>query len=312
MLRTIKATAMAALCCAVAGTGLVACEETPTVDGKAIEESVDAAVDDALDDADAVIGATFTGTKKIKAEGRSVNLSCAGAPADGRPVIVLLAGAGDGLDKMADLRKTLGERDRVCSYDRLGEGASDQPAATQRQADSGKVLTAVLNHVAGDGPVVLAGHSLGGLIAARYAPDHQDRVKGLVLMDATIPALDAGLAKAVPDSATGPAAELRDQTLAANQGQNPERFVIEDAKVRSAGDIPVAVIQHETQFAEVPEYGPALEGMWSAGQQQWLALSSRSKLTTAAGSGHYIYTDRPDLAVEAVRDVATQAAADQR
>jgi pimeloyl-ACP methyl ester carboxylesterase len=38
--------------------------------------------------------------------------------------------------------------------------------------------------VAGHRPVVLAGHSLGGLIAARYAPAHRDRVASPVLMDA--------------------------------------------------------------------------------------------------------------------------------
>ncbi|MEK8145115.1 alpha/beta fold hydrolase [Streptomyces sp. M10(2022)] len=36
--------------------------------------------------------------------------------------------------------------------------------------DSGKILTSVLDRLAGDRPVVLAGHSLGGYIAARYAP----------------------------------------------------------------------------------------------------------------------------------------------
>ncbi|WP_443076765.1 alpha/beta fold hydrolase [Streptomyces sp. TRM 70361] len=79
------------------------------------------------------------------------------------------------------------EKNRVCSYDRLGEGASDQPEDPQSFESTGEVLTAVLDRVAGDNPVVLTGHSLGGVIAARYAPDHQDRVRGLVLLDATSP-----------------------------------------------------------------------------------------------------------------------------
>ncbi|MCS7483895.1 hypothetical protein ACFFQW_32495 [Umezawaea endophytica] len=37
-------------------------------------------------------------------------------------------------------------------------------------------------------------------------------------------------------------------------------------KVRSAGDIPVEVVQHGRQrLADVPEVGPALERAWSAG-----------------------------------------------
>ncbi|MEV0196761.1 alpha/beta fold hydrolase [Nonomuraea sp. NPDC050691] len=189
----------------------------------------------------------------------------------------------------------------MCSYDRLGAGASDQPEGPQNFSSTGKILTGVLERVAGDDPVVLAGHSLGGLIAARYALGHQDRVKGLVLMDATPPTMPADIAKSIPESATGPAAELRAQNLALFQGQNPEKLVITDGKVRSAGNIPVEVIQHGKPYLQaVPEYGSRLEKAWSAGQRKWLALSSRSELSTAADSEHYIYVDQPDVAVQAI------------
>ncbi|MFE7989204.1 alpha/beta fold hydrolase [Streptomyces shenzhenensis] len=298
MMRAIRATAMTALCCTVAGAGLLACEEaTATQSQPASATTVQKAH-----------GSAFSGARKIRVAGHSVNVSCSGRPAAGRPVVVLMAGGGDGLDKLADLQKTLSKKDRVCSYDRLGEGASDRPDGLQNFADSGRILTAVLDRIAGDGPVVLAGHSLGGLIAARYAPDHQDRVKGLVLMDATTPTLTADISKVIPESATGQVAELRAQTLAVNEGQNPEKIVIADAEVRSAGSIPVEIIKHDKQYDSVPGYGPALERMWSEGQRRWRAISSRSTLGTAAGSGHYVYVDRPDLAVRAVQRVTAQAA----
>ncbi|WP_030383547.1 MULTISPECIES: hypothetical protein, partial [unclassified Streptomyces] len=65
-------------------------------------------------------------------------------------MVVLVAGLGDGLDKMADLQKTLGAKNRVCSYDRLGEGESDKPEGPQSMADTGRILTGVINRVAGD------------------------------------------------------------------------------------------------------------------------------------------------------------------
>jgi pimeloyl-ACP methyl ester carboxylesterase len=86
---------------------------------------------------------------------------------------------------MAGFQKKPGATNRVRSYDRLGEGRSDKPQGAQTLRDSGRILAGVINRVAGNPPVVLARHSLGGLSAARYAPEHRDRVKGPVLMDAT-------------------------------------------------------------------------------------------------------------------------------
>ncbi|WP_210585203.1 alpha/beta fold hydrolase [Streptomyces sp. GESEQ-35] len=291
------------LTCAVSGLGLVGCEESSKAGSDASAERTTAAGNKAADED------LLTGTRKITVDGRSVNVSCSGSAADGRPAVVLVAGGGDGLEKMAGIQETLSKKNRVCSYDRLGEGASDQPDGPQTLESTGKVLTAVIDRAAGDGPVVLAGHSLGGLIAARYAPDHQDKVKGLVLMDATSPTQSADLNKGIPQSATGPAVELREQTLAILHGGKPERLMVPDGKVRSAGDIPVEVIQHGQQYlAQVPDYGPGLERAWTEGQRKWLAVSGSSKLSTAKNSGHYIYVDQPDVAVRAIERVTSQAA----
>ncbi|MGW6008462.1 alpha/beta fold hydrolase [Streptomyces sp. NPDC055210] len=301
MNRTLKTTALATTFCAVAGAvvvgyGQVAAQAQQNVAATSVRHGHGHGHEDG-----------FTGTKKIRVDGHAVNVSCSGRTVTRKPVVVLMAGGGDGLETMAALQRTLSDQGRVCSYDRLGEGASDQPNRVQTVDDSGRILTGVLDRIVGDRPVVLAGHSLGGYIAARYAPDHRDRIAGLVLMDATIPALTAGIRKAIPESVTGMPAELRDQTIAVNEGQNPEQFLIADAPVRSAGRIPVRIIKHESQFSEVPDYGPALERMWAEGQQEWRALSARSRVSTAAGSGHYIHVDRPDVALKAIRQVTAQA-----
>jgi pimeloyl-ACP methyl ester carboxylesterase len=303
MLHKVKSTAVTALCCTVAGVGLVGCQDSSKSASDTRSSKSTAAAEQM-----AGMG-SFTGTKKIEVGGQSVNVSCSGRAADGRPVVVLMHGGGDDLKKMAGVQKTLSKKERVCSYDRLGAGASGKPKKPQTLTDTGKVLTGVIKHVSGDSPVVLAGHSLGGLMAARYAPDHRDKVKGLVLMDATSPTQVEDLHREIPESATGPAAELREQTLAIFQGKGPEKLTIRDGKVRSAGDIPVEVIKHGKPYlAEVPQYGPGLERAWSAGQRKWLAISSHSHLSTAKNSGHYIYVDRPDLAVRAVERVTSRVA----
>ncbi|MFC8007345.1 alpha/beta fold hydrolase [Streptomyces olivaceus] len=312
MFRTLaKATAAIAVVCTAAGAGLALDEgragaATPTA-GAATRTASSTGASSA---GSAFTGSDFTGTRKIRVDGHSVNVSCAGRAHRGRPLVMLMAGGGEGLDNMAALQKSLSRTNRVCSYDRLGEGASDQPAAGTLQTvdDTGALLTGVLDRLAGDRPVVLAGHSLGGYIAARYAPGHTDRVKGLVLLDATIPHLTRDMNRTIPADATGVPAQVRDGAIAVNEGQNPEQFVIADGPVRSAGHIPVEILKHESQYAEVPEYGPALEKMWAGGQREWQRISTRSSVTTAKGSGHYIHTDRPDLALKAVQKVAHRAA----
>ena len=295
-----------ALCCALAGAALAGCDDDAESDPNPEQGEGGSATSSPDDGGDAPAG-----TETITVGEYSVNVSCSGEQDGDRPVIILLHGMGDDLTAMADFQQTLSASNRVCSYDRLGAGASDRPDAPQDFSGAGRILTGVLDRVAGDAPVVLAGHSLGGLIAARYAPDHQDRVKGLVLIDATPPTMVADITETIPESATGPAAELRAQNLAIFQGNNPEKLVITDGKVRSAGDIPVEVIQHGQRYlAEVPEYGPRLEKAWSAGQRKWLALSSRSRLSTAENSGHYIYLDQPEVVVQAVQRVTAQVAAE--
>lgn len=310
MTRTRRTSATIALCCAVAGVALVGCEDKPSSDASASPSAASSATKQADDDKGADEKGTFQGSRKVDVGGQSVNVSCSGQPAEGRPVVMLLHGGGHGVKELAGFQKTLSEKNRVCSYDRLGAGTSDKPKESQTIADSGKVLSGVLDQVAADRPVVLAGHSLGGLLAARYAPDHQDRVKGLVLMDATSPTQSADLTKDVPKSAKGPDAEIRDQMVAVLQGQNPEKLVVPDGKVNSAGDIPVEVLQHGKQYLaeQFPKYGKAMERSWAEGQRKWLAVSSRSAQSTVEKSGHDIHLEQPDVAAKAVERVVTQVA----
>ncbi|MFC5835879.1 alpha/beta fold hydrolase [Nonomuraea insulae] len=301
----MKASVVAALCCTVVGTGIAGAQA-------ASAEEWDPFAPNAADwdpFASRTKADPTSGTKKIKIAGHLVNVSCSGRPEKGEPVIILMHGGGDSLEKLAPIQKTLSKKNGVCSYDRLGAGASDKPKGPQSFSSTGKILTGVIDRVAGDGPVVLAGHSLGGIIAARYAPAHRDRVKGLVLMDATPSTMVADITRVIPKSAKGPAAQVRAQNLAIFAGQNPEKLVITDGKVRSAGKIPVAVLKHGKQYlGAIPTYGKRLEQAWSAGQRKWLALSSHSKLTTVTKSGHYIYLEQADVAVKAIQRVAAQAA----
>ncbi|SDD49302.1 alpha/beta fold hydrolase [Glycomyces harbinensis] len=278
--------------CVLAGAALVGCGDSEL---NAVEEEVKSEL--------------FTGTDTFTIAGHQVNISCSGSIASDGPIVLLLHGGGDDVTAMAGFQEAISADSRVCSYDRLGAGASDQPDGPQDYVSVGETLGGVIDAVAGGDPVVLVGHSMGGLIAGRYAPDHQDDVAGLVLLDATSPTAAGDIAERIPEDTAGAAGELRAQTLAIFEGANPEQLVFADGEVQSAGDIPVRVIQHGVQYlaAADPEYGLGLEEDWTAGQNDWLNLSADSRLDTAEASGHYIYNEAPDVALEAVQDVASRA-----
>ncbi|MGH3096470.1 MAG: alpha/beta fold hydrolase [Streptosporangiales bacterium] len=241
----------------------------------------------------AAIGTTGT----VTVAGDDVTVRCTGSPTAGEPAVVLLAGMPDDLTTFDGLQSRLGEVLYVCTYDRLGEGTSSTPHRDQSLEDCAATLHGVLAKIAPTGPIVLAGHSLGGLIATVYAHQYPDYVSGLVLLDATAPGVDEEILELVPADATWPAAAVRQEANGLRTGANPERLVYGDTPLGSLGDIPLTVVQHDKSIlATVPQYGAQLERICRRGQQRLAALSSRCRLVTATGSGHYVHIDRPDLA----------------
>ena len=106
------------------------------------------------------------------------------ADGGGSGTVVLVHGAGDCADSWLPVRHRVASFARLVSYDRPGLGGSPggPPADVERYL--GELHHVVRGHGV-EGPVVLVGHSLGGLIAQLYAQRHPDAVAGLVLIDPT-------------------------------------------------------------------------------------------------------------------------------
>ncbi len=92
--------------------------------------------------------------------------------------------------QLAELRDRFGDRVRVVTYDARGHGRSSCMALrTATLAQLGDDLAAVLDEVAPAGPVVLVGHSMGGMTVMEYAHRHPShfaaRTAGLVFVSTT-------------------------------------------------------------------------------------------------------------------------------
>ena len=124
---------------------------------------------------------------------------------DARGTIVIVHGLGEHIGRYAHVAARLNaSRWSVVGYDQRGHGAS--PGERGRLAagdDLPADLAAVIDAVRGEasGPLVLLGHSLGGLVAARFVagalesprPPWQRDVDALVMSS---PALDIGMTSA--------------------------------------------------------------------------------------------------------------------
>jgi pimeloyl-ACP methyl ester carboxylesterase len=98
------------------------------------------------------------------------------------PVLVLVHGMGHWTQAAWDLLAAEFEAThRIVAFDLPGFGASDKPRAAYTLAFFGGVLDAVLRATV-TGPFALAGHSLGGLIAADFAARRPADVRTLTLI----------------------------------------------------------------------------------------------------------------------------------
>ena len=84
----------------------------------------------------------------------------------------------------------LADRYRVITYDQPGHGRTSSPPSSDYSIDLlGDTLAAVLREATRPGPVVVAGHSLGGMTllnaARRYPKDVDARLAGAVLVSTT-------------------------------------------------------------------------------------------------------------------------------
>ena len=101
----------------------------------------------------------------------------------GDPAVVFVPGAGSfGLD-FALVQERVSEFATAILYDRAGTGWSDDTALPRTATEVTDELGAVLLAIAGPGPYVLVGHSLGGAYVQRFAQRFPAHVAGLVLLD---------------------------------------------------------------------------------------------------------------------------------
>jgi pimeloyl-ACP methyl ester carboxylesterase len=112
--------------------------------------------------------------------GRRLNLFCLG---EGKPTVVLESGGGSPITDWRQVQAAIGQFTRVCAYERAGYGFSDASGRAADVTNSVDDLHRLVGAAGIERPVVLVGHSIGGLYATSYAATYPDEVAGMVLLD---------------------------------------------------------------------------------------------------------------------------------
>src|SRR5918911_897063 len=120
--------------------------------------------------------------RTLTVDGYAPHVFCTGS---GSPTVVMDAGLGGWSMDWSEVQPSVARSTRVCTYDRPSLGWSS-PRPEPRDAQHAVAeLHALLTNAAIDGPLVLVGHSNGGLRMLLYPAQHREDVVGLVLVDPT-------------------------------------------------------------------------------------------------------------------------------
>ena len=281
--------------------------------------------------------------------GGGLHVSCSGT---GTPAVVLEAGIAASSIGWARVVPGIAEFTRVCAYDRPGFAWSEPCAHLRSVAQFDREFASIVEHAGA--PVVLVGHSFGGLLVRLYAARHPEQVAGVVLVD---PALteewadpDArhkamlrrgirlsrrgavlahlGFVRAaltLLSAGMGPLARLIAQLSSGTGGSATTRRLVGEITKLPMELWPVirAHWSRPSTFRSMAEHLECLPGIAAAARESVIAseipvvVISGAHQTPAGmrehsrwgvhivaeGSGHWVQADRPDVVIEAVRNV---------
>jgi pimeloyl-ACP methyl ester carboxylesterase len=267
------------------------------------------------------------------ASGHRLHYVCAG---QGGPEVLLFAGFGGDVLDWSPVMPALAQSQRVCAFDRLGQGWSDvaDVSDTTFEELAGQMHEAAA--IAGIRRPVVVGHSLGGALAQVYAAKYD--VAGVVLVDGlTSGVADAvlarlgtyqslapigrvGLLRPIAGMMVDPAypSELRDQMFALRARSTALGAVAQEGAVAASsaapqlraaemvlrdGGVPVLVIgAGATDVPQLPT------GAFLDAQRAFAEHIPGAEFVVVADARHYVMAERADEVASVLRTWLTARA----
>jgi pimeloyl-ACP methyl ester carboxylesterase len=238
----------------------------------------------------------------------------------GAPAVVIEPAFGGCAADWQPIAERLAVETTVVLYDRAPYGGSSAARDGRSPRDIAADLDGLLGQLGVTGPLVLAGHSAGGLYVRAYAVAHPGRVAGVVLVDSSHEGQRAVL---------DPLRSFRDrlnsmltipgiarESLQSRRGGDRRSIIREWRAFRRAtagrdalpggalGDRPLVVLTCAPGDSAVP--GQVWEA-WHALHADLAGLSANSRHVVSRSPDHYLNEGDPDLVVSAIADVIRAA-----
>jgi pimeloyl-ACP methyl ester carboxylesterase len=258
----------------------------------------------------------------VEIGGHRLHLWCTGS---GSPTVILESGlGGSSLVDWSLVQPEVSTFTRVCSYDRAGMGFSDPGPSPRTARRITHELAQLLDRAAVRDSLVLVGASIGGLFARVFASEHEERVVGLVLVDAShedqqmdvppiapfVPLLaSTGVFRLLgvsfgpmPPNSAPPSLQRAARanafrtsayTTTANEGVHLPQSAAEVRATRHRLNIPAVVVSA----------GLDADTVWQRLQRDQVKLSARGCQIIAERSGHAIAHAQPSAIVAPIQAI---------
>ena len=270
-------------------------------------------------------------------DGRHLSISCLGT---GSPTVVLESGLdwGGSWSWMTLLPEVARFR-RVCAYDRAGSGFSDPGPVPRDGEHIVSDLHALLSAGGERPPYVLVGQSLGGVLVRLYRRRYPTDVVAMVLVDPSQPgpnewrkpwvpkfrncerlarqsAITAATTDCMPPGglAGRPAVVVQAIVQIAqrpgtwrNQLSEIEHFDSYFAELATGEHPPIATPTIILTASEQGGLDQRARADWIAGHRRIAARFTPGEQRLIVNSSHGIQLDRPEVVVQAIRDVIREA-----
>ena len=241
---------------------------------------------------------------------------------DGEPAVVIEPSYGGRAQAWRPIAETIAAEAKttVVTYNRAPYGASSPARDGRRPREVAHDLDGVLKALGVTVPLVLVGHSLGGVYVRAYAALHLDRVSGMVLVDSSHEAQRSVIPRCLPPkdrvaaSLTVPQLIVRsrrwrgggDRRSCLTEFRMFKRLSTADQALAPGGlgGRPLIVITRGPVSRTRPgRLWPA----WYELQQDLALLSANSRHVVSDSPEHYVHIGDPELVSSAIRDVIRSA-----